>query len=92
MKTEDAERLRVWIHEGHLKKAELWLKDALNTCPKDDALHFWMGNLQRHSNNYPKALEHYATAMELNADSPARQAHMMLMDILCFYDKERYNV
>ena len=30
--------------------------------------------------------------MEMNAESPAREAHGMLMDILRFYDVDRYNV
>ena len=51
-----------------------------------------MGNLERQRNNFPRALEHYATAMEMNAESPAREAHGMLMDILRFYDVDRYNV
>ena len=92
MKEKEAQRLKNLIRQGRLQEAEQWLGRALNDSPDDDQLFFWMGNLERHRNNFPRALEHYATAMEMNAESPAREAHRMLMDILQFYDAERYNV
>lgn len=92
MNHEDEERLRRWMRTGSLKEAREWLDKALEEAPEDDALHFWKGNLCRHTGQHSKALEHYAVATELNPESPARQARSMLMDILCFYDKERYNV
>lgn len=92
MKKESADIIRSWIREGKLEKANQLLQKELANDPKDDELHFWMGNLQRHQNNWQEALQHYATASELNAKSPAVEAREMLMDILRFYDKERYNV
>ena len=91
MKEEEALWLKSQIRQGRLQEVEQWLHKALTECPADDQLYFWMGNLERQRNNFPRALEHYATAMEMNAESPAREAHGMLMDILRFYDVDRYN-
>lgn len=92
MKTESISTLRTWIHEGKLAETEEWLKDELQKSPKDDELHFWMGNLRRHQGNWQEALQYYAQATEINPESPAYEARTMLIDILQFHDKERYNV
>lgn len=92
MKKEAVDNVRSWIKTGQLDECEGWLKEELEKNPNDDELHFWMGNLKRHQNNWQEALQSYATATELNAESPAREARMMLMDIVRFYDKQRYNV
>jgi len=59
----------------------------------DDAAYYYeQGNQCRRKNDWQGALQNYAQALELNPDSPAREAREMLMEIIQFYDKERYNV
>lgn len=92
MKKELADSVRLLIRHSRLEEAEKILEAEMLNDGQDDEVHFWMGNLRRQQNNFQQALEQYAIATELNEESPAREAHTMLMDILRFYDKERYNV
>ena len=41
--------------------------------------------------DWQQALNNYLEAIERNPESPAVQAHTMLMDILNFYNKDMYN-
>ena len=41
--------------------------------------------------NWQQALNNYQYAIDLNPDSPARQARNMVMDILNFFHKDMYN-
>lgn len=65
-------------------------KGATTTCD-DDELFYLYGNAWRKKGNWKKALENYLEAMSLNPQSPAKEAHRMLMDILEFYNKDMYN-
>ena len=49
------------------------------------------GNAYRKQSNWQQALNNYRYAIDLNPDSPARQAYNMVMDILNFYHKDMYN-
>lgn len=92
MKQDLVDKLRALMLDGKLGETEHLIVQALQETPKDDALHYWMGNLRRQQNNWKEALEHYAEAIELNPNSEANEARAMLIDIISFYDKERYNV
>jgi hypothetical protein len=37
------------------------------------------------------AINNYLEAMEINPESPARQAHAMMMKIMNFFNKDMYN-
>ena len=57
---------------------------------KDEA-YYLLGNADRKSGDWQQALNNYLEAIERNPESPAVQAHTMLMDILNFYNKDMYN-
>lgn len=75
-----------------LDEAECLLKQMQEETPKDDEVHYMLGNVYRKRNNWQAALQSYAEALEINPESPARQAREMIVEIMDFYDKERYNV
>ena len=43
------------------------------------------------TNGWQQALKNYLEAISLNPESPAVEAHRMLIEILEFYDKDMYN-
>ena len=57
----------------------------------DDNAFFRLGNAYRKSGNNAQAIRCYLTAVELNPNSPAKEAHKMLMDILEFRNTDLYN-
>lgn len=75
-----------------LVEAENLLKECLERSPKDDECLYMLGNLYRKRSDWQEALQWYARAMEINPESPARHAREMIIQIMDFYDKERYNV
>ena len=48
-------------------------------------------NAYRKQGNWQLALNNYQYAIDLNPDSPAREAYRMAMDILNFFNKDMYN-
>lgn len=92
MKQEIEDKIRSLLREGNIAEAETLL-DQLNREGKDDdAVFYWLGNVQRQRDNWQKALQYYARAIELNPKSPAQEARQMLLDIVQFRDMQRYNV
>lgn len=92
MKQEIEDKIRSLLREGNIAEAETLL-DQLNREGKDDdAVFYWLGNVQRQRDNWQKALQYYARAIELNHKSPAQEARQMLLDIVQFRDMQRYNV
>lgn len=91
----EAERLKeiTELIEGcQLEKAEKRLQGELTTHPDDDTIYYLLGNVQRKRSHWKEALQFYAHAIELNPESPALHAREMIVQIMDFYDKERYNV
>ena len=80
------------INQGDIEKALQALDEFLRTEPvgKDEA-YYQMGNAYRKLGDWQKALNNYQSAIEINPESPALQAHKMVMDILEFYHKDMYN-
>ena len=58
---------------------------------QDDEPYYLLGNAYRKQSNWQMALNNYLEAMERNPESPAVNAHQMMMDILNFYNKDMYN-
>lgn len=79
------------MNEGQADEAVKQIAARITDNPHDDSLHYLIGNAYRRQSNWQKALEHYAEAIELNSDSPARQAKTMLMDILNYRCKDLLN-
>lgn len=57
----------------------------------DDFAFFRLGNAYRKAGNIPGAIRCYLSAVEINPQSPAKEAHRMLMDILEFRNTDLYN-
>ena len=78
-------------HESVVDETEL-LEKLLQAQDKgDDRLYYRIGNAYRRKGNLGKAINCYLEAMAINPDSPAKEAHAMLLDILEYYHKEYYN-
>jgi tetratricopeptide (TPR) repeat protein len=53
--------------------------------------YYMQGNAYRKVGNWQEAINCYIKAIELDPESPAREAKRMLDDILNFYHKDYYN-
>lgn len=85
------EAIKQLILEGNTAEAIRRLSEYLVATPSSDEAYYLLGNAYRKQGDVRLALNNYLTALALNPDSPARQAHDMLMDILNFYHKDLYN-
>lgn len=79
------------IYEGRTDEAICLLDEYIKKSSSSDEAYYLRGNAYRKKGNFQQALNNYLTAMELNPDSPARQAHDALINILNFYHKDMYN-
>ena len=57
----------------------------------DDSLFYLLGNAWRKKGNWQMAMNNYLEAVQLNPESPARQALDIAREILDFYNKDMYN-
>lgn len=85
------EEIRKLLRENRIEEAIGKLDAMLEQEPTSDEAFYLRGNAYRKLGDFQRALNNYLSAMELNPESPARQAHDMLMEILDFYYKEMYN-
>lgn len=53
--------------------------------------YYKLGNEYRRSGNWQEAIRNYMEAIELDPESPAVEAKLMLDDILNYYNKDMYN-
>lgn len=83
--------IRQLILEGNTAEAIRRLHAYLEGAPSSDEAYYLLGNAYRKQGETRLALNNYLAALELNPDSPAREAYDMLMNILNFYHKDLYN-
>ena len=83
--------IKEWIRTGELETAIEELSQYILNNPTEDEPYYMLGNAYRKQGNWQMALNNYLEAMERNPESPAVQAHQMMMDILNFYNKDMYN-
>ena len=57
----------------------------------DDSLFYLLGNAWRKKGNWQMAMNNYLEALDINPDSPAKQALDIANEILDFYNKDMYN-
>ena len=86
---ESAEAL---ISEGKVDEAIAALREFIATSdvPSDRAFYL-LGNAYRKKGDWQGAINNYLEAMDINPDSPARNAYRIANDILDFYNKDMYN-
>ncbi len=89
--TKTKENIKNLISEGELQNAIGLLDELIGEDCKDDELYYLRGNAYRKQCNWQQALNNYLEAISLNPQSPAVEAHRMLMEILEFYNKDMYN-
>lgn len=87
----DMERIKQLIYDGETAEAIMLLNKYIEENETSDEAWYLRGNAYRKEGDNRQALNNYLRAMELNPDSPARQAYNMLIDILNFYNKDMYN-
>ena len=83
--------IRDLIKKGELETAIELLLQYIHEEPTQDEPYYLLGNAYRKQGNWQLALNNYLEAIERNPDSPAVNAHKMMMDILNFYNKDMYN-
>ena len=80
------------IYQGEVDQAIAQLDKLLEEdFPGKDEAYYLRGNAYRKTGDWQQAMNNYQLAAELNPDSPAVQARLMLTDILDFYNKDMYN-
>lgn len=89
--TASKEEIKALISQGALPEAISQLDRLIGTTCTDDELFYLRGNAYRKQGNWQQALNNYLEAISLNPQSPAVEAHRMLMEILEFYNKDMYN-
>jgi len=92
MKAHEIEEIKLLTRSFKLKEAEEKLLSLKRERPQEDEIYYLLGNIHHKQNHWQEALQYYAHAIEINPESPALQAREMIIQIMSFYDKERYNV
>ncbi|WP_080903158.1 M48 family metallopeptidase [Parabacteroides sp. Marseille-P3160] len=85
------EEIKQLIYDGRTGEAIKRLDSLIAVDPKADEAYYLRGNAYRKEGDFPRALNNYLIAMDLNPDSPAQHAHDMLLQILNFSDPNRFN-
>lgn len=89
---EQLNTIKELINQGNVERAILQLDEILQTVfPKKTKPITSGGMLTASRATGQQALNNYQYAIDLNPDSPARQARNMVMDILNFFHKDMYN-
>lgn len=89
---EQLKTIKELINQGDVRQAIQKLDDFLQIpSPSRDEAYYLRGNAYRKQGNWQQALNNYQKSLELNPDSPAKQAHQAVMNILNFYNKDMYN-
>ena len=90
--TERLKEIKDWIDEGNVDIAVSRLNQLLNQQPEDaDDIYYLLGNAFRKQGDWQGALNNYQEAIDINPESPAKDARAMMMDILNFYNKDMFN-
>lgn len=79
------------IEEGEVEQVILLLDNYILQHPASDEAYYLRGNAYSKKGDFRQALNNYLSAMDINPESPAKQAHSMLMKIMEFYNKDMYN-
>ncbi len=86
------QNIKQQIQSGSLAEAIEALNKYISEHPESDEAWLLLGNAYRKQENWKEAMDAYFKASELNPDSPARDAYDHIVQILNFYDIQRFNV
>lgn len=84
------EQIDKMIQDGQIDNAIEALHLFVAEKP-DDRAYYLLGNAYRKKGDFQNALDNYLEAISINPESPAVEAHQMLINILEFYHKDLYN-
>lgn len=85
------EAIKQLILDNKADEAIRLLDEIIDTDSQNDEAYYLRGNAWRKKGNMQLAINNYLEAMEINPESPARQAHAMMMKIMNFFNKDMYN-
>ena len=85
------EAIKQLILDNKADEAIRLLDEIIAADPQNDEASYLRGNAWRKKGNMQLAINNYLEAMEINPESPARQAHAMMMKIMNFFNKDMYN-
>lgn len=88
---ENLNRIKRLIYDDKAEEALPLLDEIIKNNPSSDEAFYLRGNAYRKLDNIKQAIHDYLCALELNPDSPAKEAHAMLVKIMNFYNKDMYN-
>ena len=78
----DSEKINRLIAENNLEKALAYIDEWLSNHSKDDKAYYLKGLVFWKQGNWKLTIENYLKAIEINPDSPAKQAYEMVMNRL----------
>ncbi len=80
------------LQNGRIDEVILMLRHWIrHSAHPDDRAYYLLGNAYRKKGDFSQALNCYTEAETINPDSPAAEAHLMLMNIMEYYHKDYYN-
>ncbi len=86
------QEIKTLIDNGRADKAIDALRNVISLDTSTGSEPFYLlGNAYRKKGDWQQALNNYLEAMERNPESPAAEAHAMLMSILNFRNTQLYN-
>ena len=86
------EKAKMLIKDGHTNDAIVILEGIIRSWESpSDEVYYLLGNAYRKMGNWQGALNNYQDAININPESPAKEAREMIMDILNFYNKDMFN-
>ena len=85
------EAIKQLILDNKADEAIRLVDEIIAADPQNDEAYYLRGNAWRKKGNMQLAINNYLEAMEINPESPARQAHAMMMKIMNFFNKDMYN-
>ena len=80
------------LQEGRIEEAISLLDGYISAAevPSDRA-YYLLGNAYRKKGDWQGAINNYLEAIDINPESPAKNAYRIANDILDFYNKDMYN-
>ena len=88
----DLGEIEAILLEDRTEEAIRLLEEYVSSAPvPSDRAYYLLGNAYRKKGDWQGAINNYLEAMEINPDSPAKNAYRIANDILDFYNKDMYN-
>ena len=87
-----AQELETILYEEGAEKAIAEAEKYISAEKEDlDFAYYILGNAYRKMGDWQGAINNYLEAIDINPQSPAKQAYDMANDILNFFNKDMYN-